>query len=496
MRVWSRIALVVVLLVSPLSLSAQFTPSCPLSLADSTPPATDFGLSPHGVFRFGNLVYALRGQVLTTYTTNDVGALQIVREDFIGSLAGRNTEGGVAFSNGILFISSEVGLEVFDLRNVRVGGTAPVLLHRAAGFRYNRLAVNGNRLAGLVPSTEFPCAPTDGPFCAQTIDIIDISTLTNPVLVANIPSFPRNIHRGWNDIAFNGDALIAVSEEGLVAFNVANPFAITTIAEVSRPGRWLVSNGSFIAVGTDTEINMYSVRPGVVPFFLRTNLLALPHWLGIGRANAIAFNRDAWFDEGNGRLITMIDEINPMTGDAARTIAFDVFDFRVPPYEGAVERIYEDVTLTDPDEVKHNPLAAGNYIYVVGESSGVQSWGACGIASGRIELESIFHLTCGGAEIHGWVTGVNRIINVELFLDNVSLGAATLGGSPRNGVSSPTPVTGWRVAVNLDNISRGEHQLRAIATDALGVRRQFANKRIFFEGPGRNCVVPRRRAVR
>ena len=154
------------------------------------------------------------------------------------------------------------------------------------------------------------------------------------------------------------------------------------------------------------------------------------------------------------------------------------------------------MTLTDPDEVKHNVLAAGNYIYVIGESSGIQSWGACGIASGRIELESVYHLTCGGSEIHGWVTGVNKIVNVELFIDNVSLGAATLGGSPRNGVSSPTPVTGWRVAVNLDNISRGEHQLRAIATDALGVRRQFANKRIFFEGPGRNCVVPRRRAVR
>ena len=49
---------------------------------------------------YGVMVFALRGQVLTTYTPNDVGNLQIAREDFIGSLAARETEGGVAFSNG------------------------------------------------------------------------------------------------------------------------------------------------------------------------------------------------------------------------------------------------------------------------------------------------------------------------------------------------------------------------------------------------------------
>ncbi|HYI09176.1 MAG TPA: hypothetical protein VEK57_08895 [Thermoanaerobaculia bacterium] len=496
MRVWSRIALVVVILVSSLSLSAQFTSNCPLSLADSTPPATDFDLSPHGVFRSGNLVFALRGQVLTTYTTNDIGNLQIAREDFIGSLAGRRTNGGVAFSNDMLFISSEAGLEIFDLRNTRAGGTAPTLIHRAAGFHYNRLTVSGSRLAGLFPSDDYPCAPSDDDFCTNQIDIVDISTLTNPIRVGNIPSIPRNIHRGFNDIEFNNGTLIAVSEEGLLAFDITNPAAVHTTAEISRPGKWLVSSGPFIAVGTDTTINVYSLRPGVLPFFLRTNLLVLPFYLGIGRSNPIRFSRNAWFDDTNGRLITLIDEVNPMNQQPARTIAFDVFDFRVPPYEGAVERIYEDVTMTDIDEVKYDPLAAGNYIYVIGETSGIQSWGACGIASGRIELESIFHLTCGGSEIHGWVTGVHKIVNVELFIDNVSLGAATLGGTPRSGVSSPTPVTGWRVGVNLDSVSRGEHQLRAIATDALGVRRQFANKRIFFEGPGRNCVVPRRRAVR
>jgi hypothetical protein len=53
----------------------------------------------------------------------------------------------------------------------------------------------------------------------------------------------------------------------------------------------------------------------------------------------------------------------------------------------------------------------------------------------------------------------------------------------------------WRVNVNLDQTARGEYTLRAIATDALGVRRQFAVRQMFFNGPGSNCITPRRRAV-
>ena len=52
MRVLSRIALVAVLVVSASTLTADHYQSyCPLSLVDGTPPANDFGLSPHGVFR-------------------------------------------------------------------------------------------------------------------------------------------------------------------------------------------------------------------------------------------------------------------------------------------------------------------------------------------------------------------------------------------------------------------------------------------------------------
>ena len=165
-------------------------------------------------------------------------------------------------------------------------------------------------------------------------------------------------------------------------------------------------------------------------------------------------------------------------------------------FEGDAERIYEEVTMVQDDEVKYNPAVVGNYVYVIGEDTGVQSWGSCGVAAGRIELESPFHLTCGGAQLHGWVTGTQKIVNVELFLNNAALGAATLGGPLRYDVSSPTPVTQWRLNVNLDNTARGEYQLRALATDALGNRRQFAMKRVFFQGPGQNCTNPRRRSVR
>ena len=85
---------------------------------------------------------------------------------------------------------------------------------------------------------------------------------------------------------------------------------------------------------------------------------------------------------------------------------------------------------------------------------------------------------------------------VELFLNNTSLGSAQLGGVRRDDVSSKTPVTMWRVAVNLDATARGEYTLRAIGTDIVGNRRQFASKRLFFPGPGQNCSTPRRRSVR
>ena len=501
MRVWSRIALVVIILLSSFSLYADhLSAQCPLTLADSTPAATSFDLSPHGVFRSGVNVYALRGQVLTTYTPNDVGNLSISREDFLGSMAARETEGGVAFSNGFLFVSSEAGLEIYDLRDTRLNGTAPVLISRTAGFHYRRIAVTGNRLAGLFPQTDMPCYPRPGAAssqCPTRIELVDITDLTNPTRVNGVNSFADSDYRGWNDIAFNSGVLIAVSEEAVVAFDITNMATIREISQVRRPGKWLVSNGvDFLAVGNDKYIDGYQVRPGVVPFFVRNKFLALPEYVGIGRGNEIRFSRHASWDDANARLVTMIEEVNSMTLKPARTVAFDVFDYTVPQFEGQAERIYEEVSMVQEDEVKYNPLVVGQYIYVVGEETGIQSYGSCGVAAGRIELDGPTQLPCGGAQLHGWVTGQQKIVNVEIFLNNTVLGAATLGGPLRYDVSSSTPVTQWRLNVNLDNTARGEYQLRAIATDALGNRKQFAMQRVFFQGPGQNCTTPRRRSVR
>lgn len=503
MRVWSRIALVVgVLVVSALPLAADhYKAECPLSLADSTPPATAFDLSPHGVFRYNNVVFALRGQILATYTPNDVGNLVLSREDpmtgFTTGLNARETEGGVAFNNGFLYVSSEAGLEIYDLRNTRAGGVPPQFVSRTPNLHYRRMTVTGNRLAGLYPTTDLPCYPTFyTSICSTKIDILDVTFPATPAVLGTIRTTANPLNRGFNDIKFNSGYLIAVSEEALLAFDISNPAVPMRFATVPFPGKWLVSNGTtFIGVGNDGVINTFAVRPGLNPFFVRTSQLAAPFYLELERSNGIRFNRHAFYDDAGARLITLIDEVDPQTLKAARTIAFDIFDFTVTQFEGSVERIYEDVTLVDDDERKYNPVAVGAFVYTIGERSGVQTYGACGQVTGRIELDSPVFLTCGGAEIHGWVTGAQRIINVELFLNDTSLGAATLGPS-RTDVSSTTPVSMWRISVNLDNTARGEYQLRAIGTDALGNRRQFANKRIFFQGPGQNCTTPRRRSVR
>lgn len=498
MRVCSRIALVIVVLLSASPLFAgHLQAECPMSLVDSTAGVTDFSLSPHGVFRFGSLVFALRGNILTTYTTTDLGNLSVAREDFIGSLAARETNGGITFSGGFLFLSSEAGLEIYDLRNTRVGGTAPVLVSRTAGFHYRRLAVSGTTLAGLYPSTDLPCYPDGTTSCANAIDIFSIASLAAPVRVAIIASTTRAEYRGFNDIAFNHGYLMAVSEQALVAFDVTVPSAPVRHATSITPGHFLVSNGTdFLAVGNDLTIDVFQVRPGMLPFFLRTKYLTAPRYLGMLRGNDIRFHNEGWWDETNGRLFTMIEEVDPMTQAAARTLAFDVFDFSVPQMEGSVERIYEEVTWLDDDEVKYDPIAVGAFVYVVGDRTGLQTWGACGYVSGRIELENPLHLTCNGAEIHGWVTGSQKIINVELFLNNTALGAASLSGTLRPDVSATTPVHTWRINVNLDNTARGEYLLRAVGTDILGARKQFASKPLFFAGPGQNCSVPKRRAVR
>lgn len=497
MRVLSRVALVIVLSLVSLPLSATHLQSeCPLTLVGSNPATSAFDLSPHGVFRSGALLYVLRGRTLSTYTATEVGDLQVVREDVIGTLGARDTQGGVAFGNGHLFVSGEAGLEVYDLRNVRAGGSAPVLVSRTPGMHYRRLAINGTLLAGLYPATDLPCAPTGTIACATSIDFISVSNLAAPVRLSTVSSTALFGVVGFNDIAFNRGFLFVAADGGLVGYNVTNPNAPGGfVIDSSMRLTFLISNGNgILGAGNQHIINLYTVASNAA--VARFSILTIPWGVGIDRANPIAFHPQAWLDEQNGRVVTMINEIDPHTLQPARTIAFDVFDYSVPMWEGSFERGYEDITYVKPDEVKYNPVGVGTSVFTVGEVHGLQVYAGCGAPSGRIEWDGTQGMNCGGMELRGWVTGPQRIANVEVFLDGASLGTARLGGPDRTDISSKFPVQTWRLQVNLDNTSRGEHILRAVATDALGVPRQFASQRIFFNGPGQNCSNRRRAAAR
>jgi hypothetical protein len=498
MRVLSRLALVVLavgVLSAPTAVADQYQATCPLTLVSTNAGPTAFYQSPHGVFRFGSQVFALRGQTLTTYTVTDLGDMQIVREDFIAALAARETKGGVAFNAGFLYVSSEAGLEIYDLRTVRAGGTAPIMVSRTPGLRYHRLAVSGNVLAALYPATDLPCSAVytvTNPNCFNQIDIYNVANPVTPVRVSSLSTL-LNPLGGYNDIAFNFGVLVAAANGNTVAWNVSNPASPTLLPSIAVPGTFLVSNGSnLLGVGNDTSIITYTISP-TGTFFTPLTYHSTAN-LQVERANPIIFHPQAAFDEANGRLITMIDELDYQTLQPARTIAFDVFDYATAMLEGRDPRQYEQVSYTQGDEVKWNPLSVGSLVYVVGEMTGTQTYGACGLMTGKIEFDSIAGTVCGGAEIHGWVTGTLKITNVELLLDGGSLGSASLSGPPRIDIPSTTPVSTWRVAVNLDAITRGEHVLRAIGTDAAGNRRQFSSQRIFFPGPGANCVARRRAA--
>ena len=501
MRVFSRIALVFLLLVAlavPAVFADHYTAECQLNyVAASTAPATQFGTSPHGVFRFGSLVFVLRGQTLTTYNVTDLGDLQVAREDFMGSLGARESNGGVAFAAGYLYLSSEAGLEIFDLRNVRAGGSAPVLVSRTAGYHYRRLAVLNGVLAGVYPATDLPCVPDGGFTCTNSIDLFNVVNPATPFLVSTIPSTDLN-YLGFNDVVFMGGRLWATGMGGTFGWEVSTLSDPVLIFNGVTVGTFLATNGTnLLLVGQETLVGLFNYTNISGSFF---NLLPVATYtlpsLQVDHSNPLMFHRQAWIDDVNGRVITLVDEKDPLRLTPARSLAFDVFDMTIPLYTGFDPRLYETVTYTTPDEVKHNPVAVGPYVYVIGEMSGLQTWGACGQMTGRIEFESTQALNCGGSEIHGWVTGTDRIASVEVFLDGTSLGLATMSGPLRDDVSSRTPVSSWRIPVNLDNTTKGNHLLRVVGTDILGNRRQFGSQQIIFNGPGANCVNRRRGAAK
>ncbi|HKB81457.1 MAG TPA: hypothetical protein VKH35_17235 [Thermoanaerobaculia bacterium] len=475
-------------------MASHFQADCPLQLVASNPATSDLDVSPHGAFRFGNQFFVLRGQTLTTYTVTALGDLQIAREDFLGSLGAREVNGGVAFNGGFLYISSDAGLEIYDLRGVRAGGSAPSLISRTANVHYRRMASNGTILAGIFPATDYPCyvgGPT--PNCINTIDLWDVSNPASPMRVNTLPS---NIlgFGGFNDVAFNYGYLVVTAQNGTRSFDISNPLLPIFLGSDGVAGTFLVSNGAgLVAVGNQGAILTLSINPpGPAPGALTEVTLHTLATLQTERANPIMFHPQATFDDQSSRLITMVDELDPQTLQPARTFAFDVFDYSVPMFEGSDPRQYEQVSYTQGDEVKYNPLSIGPNVYVIGAVSGLQQYGSCGSMAGHIDWNGTTALSCGGAQVHGWVTGATKIANVEVFLDGGSLGSADMTGPPRLDVPSSTPVQSWRVNVNLDSTPKGLHTLRAVGTDINGNQFQFASQDVFFNGPGQNCFQRRR----
>jgi hypothetical protein len=446
------------------------------------------------VFRYGNVVFVLRGQTLTTYNVTDLGDLQVIREDFIGNLAARESNGGVVFSSGFLGVSSEAGFEIFDLRNVQAGGSGPALMSRTLNMHYRRLAVNGSIVAALFPATDLPCSP--GPNCQNSVDLIDVSNPNVPVRVASLGSATFG---GLNDVAFVRGALVITGTGGTFVFDISTPSTPASLFTVATPGTFLATDGTnLLAVGNDTSILTYSVI-GVSGFSGMTLItLHTLATLQMEHSNPIMFHRQAAVDDQAGHLIAMVDERDPQTLLPARTFAFDVFDYTASMFEGRDPRMYEQVSYTQGDEVKYDPKAVGPFVYVVGELTGLQAYGACGQMAGRIEWDSTAALPCGGAEIHGWVTGATKIASVELFLDGgrIGPGSPTFNNAPRTDIAATTPVQGWRMSVNFDTTDAGVHVIRAVGTDVNGNRRQFASQRVIFGGPGKNCFTRRRTSSR
>lgn len=496
MRFSIRTVLVVLALAIftvPVAFADHQIGDCPVSLVSSSATSGSFIASPHGLFKNGSVVYALRGQRLLTMSITDSGEMQIARDDLLSALGARETAGAAAYREGFLFVTGESGLEIFDLRSTRPGstGAAPTLISRTSLPHYRRLAIKGNLMAALFPASDMICFPEGDEDCrTNSIDIYDISNLNAPVLVSKIDALDT-FFVAWDDIAWTNGYLYATGAGGTFGFDLTNAGAPTTVRTLPVVGRFLVTNGTnLLGIGQEALIGVFMVGPGSL--LSQFNVFTLPAI--IDHANPIMFHPQAYIDDN--RLVTIIDEKDPATRNPARSIAFDIFDFSVPFIEGTSPRIYENLSFTTPDEVKHNPILVDDSIYVVGEQSGLQVWGACGTMTGRFEFDAVQSLTCGGAEIHGWVTGPQRVTRVEVFLDSTSLGLATLNTEPRPDVPYVTPVLGWRIPVNFDQHARGNATLRLVGTDILGNMRQLASKTLFFNGPGQNCTTRRRAAKR
>jgi hypothetical protein len=494
MRLIVRVALLTLLALGSSSalLADHLVADCPLSFVSATAPSSSFGLGPHGVFRNGSRIFVVRGGRLLTLNTTVSGEIQIVRPEDQLLTVGSENEGAALYHNGFLYIATESGLETFDLTAIGGPGTpGPTPRGRVAGVHYRRLAASGSLLAALFPMNDIPCSPVLNTLCRNSIDLYSLANPANPVRVAQISTLGNQF--GFEDIAFaNGGLLYTTGQRGTMALNVFNPAVPQVVGSGARVGRFLVTNGNdLLGIGHDTFIAMFLLTPGnasiTTPFATYT-----PPSI-VDRSNPLRFHPEA-FIEG-ARLITLIDEVNPMNhpqpslnGESARTIAIDVFDMSIVMFEGFDDRIYENVTVTFPDEVKHDPFAVGPYVYVVGELSGLQQWGACGLIAGAIDFDG---LQTGGPcafEMRGWVSSSTPIASVSLFLDGTLLGRDTELTKARPDIATATPARGWEVNVNFETIAAGTRTLRAVAVDTSGNQFQFATMAVNFPGSPNNCV--------
>ena len=276
-------------------------------------------------------MFALRGQTLTTYTVTDLGDMQIAREDFIGALAARETKGGVAFNAGFLYVSSEAGLEIYDLRNVRAGGTAPILVSRTPGLRYHRLAISGNVLAALYPGhrpavlRERHARPI--PNCFNQIDIYNVA---NPLApgprqhALDVPQPARRLQR--HRLQLRRPRRRGQRRHGRLEHHQSRRADARRRRSPFRARSWSATARTSSASATTRRSSPTRSRPTGPTFFTPFTYHSTAN-LQVERANPIIFHPQAAFDEANGRLITMIDELDHQTLQPARTIAFDVFDY-------------------------------------------------------------------------------------------------------------------------------------------------------------------------
>ncbi len=144
-------------------------------------------------------------------------------------------------------------------------------------------------------------------------------------------------HIGFNDIAFANGYLYSTGMKGTHAFDVTNPALPGTVRAYPTQGQFLTTNGrNILGIGQESLVGVFTIGPG--PDLSWFYVYHLPNAFNL--ANPIMFHPQAWISEQ--RLVTMVDEKDPMTGKPARTIAFDVFDFSIYPHDGFDDRLYEN----------------------------------------------------------------------------------------------------------------------------------------------------------